>query len=69
MRFRSRAQPDWAYEFPDRTGPSKFAKQVLPDWTISGLIFLDILHITKEQNFIEIHQIETFSLLSKNIFF
>ena len=36
-----RAQPDWAYEFPDRT--PKFAGQVLPDRTESGLTFLNIL--------------------------
>ena len=32
--FLGRAQPDWAYEFPDRTGP---------DRTDSGLIFLNNL--------------------------
>ena len=32
------------HEFPDRTGPDpKFAGQVLPDRTESGLIFLNIL--------------------------
>ena len=36
-----RAQPDWAYEFPDRT--PKFAGHVLPDQTESGLIFSNIL--------------------------
>ena len=40
-----RARPDWAYEFPGRTGPeSKFAGLVLPDRTESGLIFLNILY-------------------------
>ena len=32
-----RARLDWAYEFPDHT--PKFAGQVLPDRTESGLIF------------------------------
>ena len=35
----SRAQPDWAYEFPDRTGPDTKIY-----WTKSGLIFLNILN-------------------------
>ena len=35
-----RARPDWAYEFPDWT--PKFAGQVLPDRTESGLIFLNV---------------------------
>ena len=38
-----RAQPDWAYEFPDQT--PKFAGHVLPDQTESGLIFSNILPI------------------------
>ena len=36
----------------------KFAGRVQPDRTKSGLTFLNILH-TEQQNFIEIHQIET----------
>ena len=48
------ARPDRrTYEFPD--GTPKFAGQVLPDRTESGLTFLNILP-TKEQNF---NQIET----------
>ena len=44
-----RARPDWAYEFPDRTGRTpKFARQVLPDQTKSGLIFSNILHTKYE---------------------
>ena len=45
----NRAQPDWAYEFLDRTGPDTqicrtgLAGQVLPDRTESGLTFLNIL--------------------------
>ena len=44
-----RARPDWAYEFPGRTGPeSKFAGLVLPDRTESVLIFLNILPYKKK---------------------
>jgi hypothetical protein len=39
----NRAQPDWAYELPDWT--PKFVGQVLPDWTKSGVTFINILHI------------------------
>ena len=42
----NRAQPDWACELPDRTWQDrtlKFAGQVLPDRTESGLIFINIL--------------------------
>ena len=35
-----RAQPDWAYEFPNLTGPdTQIRWTVLPDWTKSGFIF------------------------------
>ena len=50
LSISNRAQPDWAYEFPDRTGldiqicRTGPARQVLPDWTKSGLILLNILH-------------------------
>ena len=38
--FGCRAQPDWPYEFPDRTGQTpQFAGQVMPDRTESRLIF------------------------------
>ena len=46
----------------DRT--PKFAGQVLPDQTKFGLIVLNMLH-TKQQNFIEIQQIEMSSLYKK----
>ena len=40
-RNQIRAEPDWAYEFSDRT--PKIAGQVPPDQTESGVIFLNIL--------------------------
>ena len=49
----SRARPDWAYEFSDRTGPDTQicrtgpAGQVLPDRTKSGLTFYYTKKTTK----------------------
>ena len=49
----------------DRT--HKFAGQVLPDRTKSGLIFLNILH-TKYQNFIETNKKDSKKKIEKNLF-
>ena len=48
--YLSRTRPDWDMSFPtgqDQT--PKFAGQVLPDRTESGLIYLDIYHINKQK--------------------
>ena len=45
-----RAQPDWAYEFPDRTGPdTQIAGLVLPDRTESGLMLIKIFLCKKKK--------------------